>query len=113
MNEWVTLSQQQRTEARLNFTQSKLVPQSHKSATWEAYQALSPEDKKQLARIENDRKTKSSLTAKVSQAPKSNTSPVKIWTQQPQSALASARLVIDSHTLLLKSVEAEENSSKN
>jgi hypothetical protein len=110
MNEWVTLSQQQRTEARLNFTQSKLVPQSHKSATWEAYQALSPEDKKQLARIENDRKTKSSSSAKVSQAPKLNTAPVKIWAQPAQ---VSAKLILDRHTLLLKSIDREESSSKN
>jgi hypothetical protein len=110
MNEWVALSQQQRTEARLNFTQSKLVPQSHKSATWEAYQALSPEDKKRLARVEKEKKSLSSSGPKNSQAPKLSTAPVKIWAQP---ARASNKLILDRHTLLLKSNEIEESSSKN
>lgn len=49
MTEWVSLSQQQREQARLNFTQSKQLDPGKKSATWQAYQALSPEEKQQLA----------------------------------------------------------------
>ena len=53
MNEWVTLSAQQRAQARLNFAKTKelskqLTPEERK-ARWESYQALSPEEKKQLA----------------------------------------------------------------
>lgn len=49
MTEWVSLSQQQRARARLNFVASKQLSTSEKAARWEAYQALSPEEKKKLA----------------------------------------------------------------
>jgi len=49
MNEWTALSQQQRTQARLNFARAKKISPSQKTATWEAYQSLSPEEKKKLA----------------------------------------------------------------
>ncbi len=53
MNEWVTLSPQQRAQARLNFAKTKelskqLTPEE-KKAKWESYQALSPEEKQKLA----------------------------------------------------------------
>jgi hypothetical protein len=113
MNDWVALSQQERMEARLNFTKSKLLPKSHKSATWEAYQALSPEDKNRLARAEKEKKSSTSAGLKSSQKPKLMTAPVKILARQPQQALASAHLILDRHTLLLRPQELEESSSKN
>lgn len=53
MNDWVILSPQQRAQARLNFGKTKelsrqLTPEE-KKAKWEAYQALSPEEKQKLA----------------------------------------------------------------
>lgn len=53
MKEWVALSPQQRAQARLNFGKTKelsrqLTPEE-KKAKWNAYQALSPEEKKKLA----------------------------------------------------------------
>ena len=53
MNEWVALSPQQRAQARLNFGKTKelsrqLTPEE-KKARWEAYQALTPEEKQKLA----------------------------------------------------------------
>jgi hypothetical protein len=49
MAEWAALSPQQRTQARLNFAESKTVPTQDKKADWEAYQALPPEEKRKLA----------------------------------------------------------------
>ncbi len=49
MNEWVTLNPQQRAQARLNFGESRQIPAEEKKAKWEAYQALSPEEKGKLA----------------------------------------------------------------
>ena len=53
MNEWAVLSPQQRAQARLNFGKTKelsrqLTPEE-KNAKWQAYQALSPEEKQRLA----------------------------------------------------------------
>ena len=49
MTEWAALSPQQRTLARLNFAEAQKVSPSDKRAKWEAYQALSPEEKRKLA----------------------------------------------------------------
>lgn len=49
MTGWATLSQQQRVQARLNFAEVKQVPADERKAKWEAYQALSDEQKRELA----------------------------------------------------------------
>lgn len=49
MTEWAKLSPSQRTEARVNYQQSKQVPAEDRQARWEAYQALSPEERAALA----------------------------------------------------------------
>ena len=49
MTEWSSLSPQQRTQARLNFAKSRQLSPDERLAKWEAYQALPPEQKKQLA----------------------------------------------------------------
>ena len=49
MTDWAALSVQQRNQARLNFAETnKLAPDDNK-AQWEAYQALSAEEKQKLA----------------------------------------------------------------
>jgi hypothetical protein len=112
MNDWVALSQQERTQARLNFAKSKQVPQSHKSASWEAYQALSQEEKAKLAKLEKDKKSVPRVALKNNQQPKLGTAPVKILAVKPISALASSNLRLDRHTLLLRAQELEELPSK-
>lgn len=49
MTEWAALSPQQRTQARFNFAETKALSPDEKKAKWEAYQALSPEEKQKLA----------------------------------------------------------------
>ncbi len=49
MTEWVALSPQQRTQARLNFGKAQQLAPDDKKAKWEAYQALPPEEKRKLA----------------------------------------------------------------
>ncbi|MEO7954999.1 MAG: DUF3106 domain-containing protein [Polaromonas sp.] len=53
MHEWVTLSPQERAQARLNFGKTKELSRQltseEKNAKWQAYQALSPEEKQKLA----------------------------------------------------------------
>ncbi len=50
MSDWALLSPQQRTQARLNFAEAKDLTAEEKEARWQAYQALSSEEKKELAR---------------------------------------------------------------
>lgn len=49
MEEWAALSPQQRSAARLNFAGAQQLSTEDKRAKWEAYQALSPEEKQKLA----------------------------------------------------------------
>jgi hypothetical protein len=49
MTDWAALSPQQRTQARLNFGETQQLSPDDKKAKWEAYQALSPEEKGKLA----------------------------------------------------------------
>lgn len=49
MTEWARLSPSERTQARINFQQSKQVAPQDRQARWEAYQALSPEERAALA----------------------------------------------------------------
>ena len=48
MREWAALSPLQRSQARLNFAQTKQLSPDEKLAKWEAYQALNPEEKQKL-----------------------------------------------------------------
>jgi hypothetical protein len=49
MTDWAALDQRQRSQARLNFAKSKKLTPDQKKQSWQAYQALSPEEKKRLA----------------------------------------------------------------
>ena len=49
MTEWALLSPQQRAQARLNFAETKTLSPGDKQAQWEAYQALSPEERQKLS----------------------------------------------------------------
>ena len=48
MTEWARMSPQQRGQTRLNYQEAKQLPPQDRQARWEAYQALSPEQKRQL-----------------------------------------------------------------
>ena len=49
MGEWASLSPVARNRARLNFAETRALSSQEKRAQWEAYQALSPAQKQQLA----------------------------------------------------------------
>ncbi len=49
MSEWTRLTPKERGEARMHFQNAKQVPAQDRQARWEAYEALSPEQKQQLA----------------------------------------------------------------
>lgn len=50
MSDWARLSPSQRARARLNFGETRRIPEDEKRARWEQYQALTPEQREQLAR---------------------------------------------------------------
>ena len=97
MNEWVTLSPQQRAQARLNFAKtnelSKQLTPDEKKARWDAYKALSPEEKEKLV-AKGTPKTTGAATAvkpvspqKLVTIPK-NTSPLPAGVPKPATSPA-------------------------
>jgi hypothetical protein len=49
MSEWAALSQHQRIQARQNFSEIRKLSPEQKTAEWEAYQALSAEEKRKFS----------------------------------------------------------------
>ncbi len=103
MAEWAALSPQQRTQARLNFAETSKVPVGDKKAKWEAYQNLSPEEKRKLAAGAAAAKPAAPSTAaalkpvppqKLTRVPK----PRKGESQSPRQAGVPAQ--VDHNTLL-------------
>lgn len=51
MTEWAALTTKQREQARLNFAQTKKLTPDDKQTKWQAYQALSAEEKQKLTNL--------------------------------------------------------------
>lgn len=95
MADWVALSPQQRNLARLNFNVIQQLPKEDKKAQWEAYQALSAEEKRLLS-ARSAAPTKSAApTAKPLEAHR-----VVITTVRPTSKDQAQPTAIDRKTLL-------------
>ncbi|MEO7392942.1 MAG: DUF3106 domain-containing protein, partial [Ramlibacter sp.] len=112
MSEWVALSPQQRTQARLNFGETQQLAPDDKRAKWEAYQALPPEEKRKLAA---GAATKAPATAaavkpvpaaKLATVPQSNT-----VTKGPRIAAAPGQ--VDHNTLLPQQSQSQTPASTN
>lgn len=92
MNDWASLSPQQRAQARLNFGKTKelsrqLTPEE-KKAKWEAYQALSPEEKQKLA-AKSPKPTGAATAIKP-------VAPQKLTTLPPQAGIKPASKIMPS-----------------
>jgi hypothetical protein len=110
MSEWASLSDQQRNQARLNFAETKQLSAEEKAEKWQAYQALSPEEKKKLAAKAPAKRTGVAI---VKPAPAQNLAnvPVTRLPQSPGSRLAAAKHPIDENTLLPQPPAAPVESS--
>jgi hypothetical protein len=109
MADWAALSPQQRAQARLTFNETKSLGADEKKTQWEAYQALSADEKKKLA---SQQKTGIQGAATASQAPP----PGKVIRLPGKSVPASESgkstpgIVIDKKTLLPTTVVIPEGT---
>jgi hypothetical protein len=108
MTEWVSLSQQQREQVRLNFAQSKKLSPNQKAATWQAYQALDPVEKKKLATAATPKPLGAATAVKPVPPQKLATVPVTRQTQKNQSVVATTEHVVNRNTLLPRSQPVTE-----
>nr|WP_114973350.1 DUF3106 domain-containing protein [Rhodoferax ferrireducens] len=100
MTEWVLLSKQQRAQARLNFAQSKQLSPSQKAATWQAYQALSPEEKQKLAKSATPKPAGAAAAVKPVPPQKLATVPVTRHTPKQLPKLSVSTQAVNRNTLL-------------
>lgn len=98
MREWALLGQQQRNQARLNFAQTQNLTAEEKAAQWQAYQALSPEEKRQLA-AKAPAKPVGAAAVKPLPPQKLTVIPVTRHTPKEEAPPSAAR-AIDRNTLL-------------
>ncbi len=95
MADWVALSPQQRHLARLNFNTLQSVPKEDKKAKWEAYQALSAEEKRLLSAGSGTPSKSAAPTAKPLEPHRQVQTPVR-----PAAGTLAAPTAIDRKTLL-------------
>lgn len=107
MTEWVSLSPQQRTIARLNYGATRKLSPDDKKAKWEAYQALPPEEKKKLAA---KAAKPPGTAAALKPVPAEKLAAVPKLQQRPASKaprIAAAPNQVDHHTLLPQPVQPQ------
>ena len=100
MTEWVALSAQQRVEARLNFAETKKLTRNEKAATWQAYQALSPEEKQKLAAKAAPKPTGAAAAVKPVAPQKLAVSPLPRQSAKHSAEVVSSTESVDHNTLL-------------
>lgn len=108
MTEWVSLSQQQRAQARLNFAQAKQLTPDEKAATWKAYQELSPEEKQKLATASVSKPVGAAAAAKPVPAQKLATVPVTRHSPKTAPQMAASDHALNHNTLLPQAQPALE-----
>jgi len=111
MEDWAKLSRRDREQARLNFAQSKTISKADLAANWEAYQALSTEERQRLASLAPQKPPGAAVALKP--APVERMVAVPLTRQSPQaerSALAQ-QMQLDRNTLLPRLTPARSASS--
>ncbi len=110
MATWSSLTPQQRAEARLNFAENQALTQGltpeQRKAQWQAYQLLSPEEKRQLAASSQKPAPSTAVAAKPadplknSPTPQFGTAKVLAKPAQPASKIAVSPHLQKSNSLM-------------
>lgn len=100
MVEWAALSPKDRELARLNFAQSKAVDKTNRAADWEAYQALSPEERQKFAAGTKVKPVGAAVPAKPVAPEKLASVPVTRHTPEQERASVVSQHPLNRSTLL-------------
>ena len=109
MADWAALSPQQRALARLSFNETKSLDPGEKKSQWEAYQALSSDDKKKLA-AQQTTGIQGAATASIAPSPNKVMRLPGKSTPTSNSSKSSTTIVIDKKTLLPTTVTVPEGT---
>lgn len=110
MTEWVNLSQRQRSEARLQYAQTRQLSPAEKAANWQAYQALSPEEKQKLAAKAAPKPAGAATAIKPAPPQKLAVVPVTRKTSPRSAKVAVAQDAVDPKTLRPHAHPASDSS---
>jgi DNA-binding CsgD family transcriptional regulator len=102
MAEWSALNPRERELARLNFAESKKLPVPDRTANWEAYKALSANERKQLGESALTKPKGAAATVKPVLAGKLTPVPVTRHTPLDEKQRETIKAAIDRNTLLPK-----------
>lgn len=100
MAEWAALNPRERELARLNFVETKKLSPPDRASNWEAYKALSPEERRKLGKKATVKPTGAATTMKPVSPDKLAAVPVTRHTPQLMREMANSKQSIDSNTLL-------------
>jgi hypothetical protein len=100
MVEWAALNPQERERARLNFAETKKLSPNERTADWEAYQALSPEQKQKLAEKAHPKPTGAAIAPKPVAPNTLTVVPLTRRTTEQNNPALAAKPTLDRHTLL-------------
>ena len=75
MEQWAALSPRQREQARLNFADIQKIAPQQKNEQWQAYQALSPEEKLKLVKSAQPKPPRTAIAARPAPPDKLNRLP--------------------------------------
>lgn len=100
MGEWASLKPKERQQARLNFAETKKTPPAERAANWDAYQALSPEEKQALARKANTKPAGAAIATKPPAPQKLTPVPLTRNTPETQREKLVIQQPVNHNTLL-------------
>jgi hypothetical protein len=100
MAEWAALSPAERELARFNFVATKKIGSSERASTWEAYKALSPEERQRLAAAGPIKPAGTATAVKPARAGKLTEVPITRHTPASVRELVFSKQAIDRNTLL-------------
>jgi len=109
MVDWAALSPKAREQARVNFAETKKLPVDARAATWEAYQALSEDERRALLDTAPKKPAGAAVAAKPVAPSKLAEVPVTRKTPEPAKVSSTARPAIDRYTLLPQKDGAASN----
>ena len=100
MAEWAALKPKDREQARLNFAETKKIAPQDRNVNWEAYQALTPEERKKLADSAQVKSIGASFTVKPVAPQKLADIRVTQKTPETKRTLVENPAAINQNTLL-------------
>jgi hypothetical protein len=100
MVEWAALTPRERELARLNFVETKKLAPADPSSDWQAYQALSQQEKQELAAQAKKKPVGAAIAVKPTSPDKLATVPITRLTPRVERKEATARQAVNPNTLL-------------